>query len=161
RATRPRSCSRCRTCIHSLPFRTVPGRQNGRMTDAVRERYTRFALHEAPGRSAVYRDWAEGVASDPRMQAVLTRIPAPHRQPPLVFAVTRLLGAPLGDYAQWRSFVLAHTERVIAECERRTVQAGEPLRMAAMLPAFSMIDGPIALIELGAAAGLCLYPDRC
>lgn len=131
------------------------------MTDAVRERFTRFALHEAPGRSTVYRDWAEGIAADPEMQAVLSQISAQHRQPPLVFAVTRLLGAPLAGYAQWRSFVLSHAERVIAECERRTVQAGEPLRMAALLPAFSMIEGPIALIELGAAAGLCLYPDRC
>lgn len=131
------------------------------MTDAVRERYSRFALQEAPGRSAVYGQWAAGVAADAVMQALLSRIDAQHRQPPLVFAVSRLLGAPIGDYAEWRAFVLAHAEEIIAESERRTVQANEPLRMAAMLPALSLVDGPIALLELGAAAGLCLYPDRC
>jgi hypothetical protein len=130
------------------------------MTDAVRERFSRFALHEAPGRSDVYAAWAEGIAADAGMQALLTRIPLQHRQPPLVFAVTRLLGAEVGGYDQWRAFVLAHADEVVAECSRRTVQANEPLRMAALLPALSLIDGPVALLELGAAAGLCLYPDR-
>ncbi|MFD5226655.1 DUF2332 family protein [Microbacterium sp. NPDC058342] len=130
------------------------------MTDAVRERYARFARDEAPGRSAVYAAWAAGVAADPAMQELLGRISAPHRQPPLVFAVTRLLGARSGGYAGWRRWVLDRAERVIAECERRTVQTNEPLRLAALLPALSLIDGPLALLELGAAAGLCLYPDR-
>lgn len=130
------------------------------MTDAVRERFERFARDEAPGRSAVYAEWAAGVVEDPEVQAVLTRISAQHRQPPLVFAVTRLLGAGTGDYARWRSFVLSRPEQVIAECERRMVQTNEPLRLAALLPALSLIEGPIALLELGAAAGFCLYPDR-
>jgi hypothetical protein len=130
------------------------------MTDAVRERFARFARHEAPGRSDVYARWAAGVAADAGMQALLARIPLQHRQPPLVFAVTRLLGAEVGDYEQWRAFVMALADEVVAECSRRTVQANEPLRMAALLPVLSLIDGPIALLELGAAAGLCLYPDR-
>lgn len=29
-----------------------------------------------------------------------------------------------------------------------------------MLPVFTEIPGPLALLEIGAAAGLCLYPDR-
>ena len=60
------------------------------MIDAVRERYDRFAREEAPGRSPLYEQWALGVASDPRVQEVLSRIPETHRQPPLVFAVTRM-----------------------------------------------------------------------
>lgn len=130
------------------------------MTDAVRERYERFAREEAPGRSPVYAAWATGVAEDPEVRAVLERITPQHRQPPLVFAVTRLLGAPVGAYQSWRAFVLAHAEEIVAECDRRTVQTNEPLRLAALLPVLSRIDGPIALLELGAAAGLCLYPDR-
>lgn len=35
-----------------------------------------------------------------------------------------------------------------------------PARCAALPPLLHRIDGPIALIELGAAAGLCLIPDR-
>jgi len=130
------------------------------MTDAVRERFDRFARDEAPGRSDVYAEWAAGVAEDAELQAVLARITSQHRQPPLVFAVTRLLGADDGGYAEWRSFVLSRADEVIAECERRMVQTNEPLRLAALLPALSLIEGPIALLELGASAGLCLYPDR-
>ncbi|MBY6061693.1 DUF2332 domain-containing protein [Microbacterium esteraromaticum] len=130
------------------------------MTDAVRERFDRFARAEAPGRSEMYAEWAAGIASDAQMQRLLARIDPQHRQPPLVFGVTRLLGAPLGGYAVWREFVFDHADDIVAECERRTVQANEPLRLAALLPALSAIEGPIALLELGVAAGLCLYPDR-
>lgn len=130
------------------------------MTDAVAERYDRFAREEAPGRSDVYAEWAAGVAADAEMQAVLERLTPQHRQPPLVSAVSRLIGAPVGAYARWREFVLAHADQLVAECRRRGVQINEPLRLAALLPALSLIDGPIALLELGAAAGLCLYPDR-
>ncbi len=128
--------------------------------DAVAERYARFARDEAPGRSALYAAWARVVASDPPLAAVLARIPAIRRQPPLVFAVTRLLGAPEGDASAWRAWVVAHADAVVAECERRSVQTNEPLRCAALLPALSLIEGPIALLEVGASAGLCLYPDR-
>jgi hypothetical protein len=40
------------------------------------------------------------------------------------------------------------------------LQTNEPARCAALLPALAMIDGPLALIEVGTSAGLCLYPDR-
>ncbi|WP_374315927.1 DUF2332 family protein, partial [Microbacterium sp.] len=36
----------------------------------------------------------------------------------------------------------------------------EANRCATWLPPLSRIDGPIALLEVGAAAGLCLFPDR-
>ncbi|NJI60997.1 DUF2332 domain-containing protein [Microbacterium oxydans] len=130
------------------------------MTDAVQERYARFARDEAPGRSALYAEWAAGVAGDEEVRRVLLRIPETRRQPPLVFAVTRLLGVPLESYARWRAFVLRNADEVVVECERRTLQTNEPLRLAALLPVLSEIEGPIALLEIGASAGLCLYPDR-
>lgn len=130
------------------------------MTDAVRERYGRFARDEAPGRSELYEEWALGVEGDLAVQAVLARIPDTHRQPPLVFAVTRMLGAPLAGFDQWRTFLLAHADEIVAECTARRVQTNEPLRLAPLLPVLTEIDGPIALLEIGASAGLCLYPDR-
>ncbi|WP_315105054.1 DUF2332 domain-containing protein [uncultured Microbacterium sp.] len=130
------------------------------MTDAVQERYARFAATEAPGRSALYAEWAAGVAADPEIRELLRRIPPTRRQPPVVFAVSRLLGAGHGSYRQWREFVLAQADGLVAECTRRALQTNEPLRTAALLPVLSEIDGPIALLEIGAAAGLCLYPDR-
>jgi hypothetical protein len=133
-------------------------------TTAVAERFARFARDEAPGRSDVYLSWALAVADDPELCAVLARIPATHRQPPLVFAVTRMLGAPTSgagsDSASWAAFVREHADAVVAESTARTLQTNEPLRCAALLPALGLIDGPIALLELGASGGLCLYPDR-
>ncbi|MFK3678388.1 DUF2332 family protein [Microbacterium sp. NPDC090218] len=130
------------------------------MTDAVQERYARFARDEAPGRSTLYAEWAAGAAADDAVRAVLLRIPETRRQPPLVFAVTRMLGVPLAGYEQWRDFVLQHADVIVAECTQRSLQTNEPLRLAALLPVLSEIPGPIALLEVGASAGLCLYPDR-
>ena len=126
----------------------------------VADRYGRFARDEAPGRSELYAEWAAGVVADGAMTAILGRIPATHRQPPLVFAVTRMLGAPEGPYREWAGWVTAHADVVVAECSVRSLQTNEPLRCAALLPALSGIDGPIALLEVGASAGLCLYPDK-
>lgn len=128
--------------------------------DAVRERYARFASHEAPGRSDLYAQWAAGVASDDELLALLAGIPATHRQPPLVFAVARLLGAGDVPFAALREWMLAHGAEVVAEASRRSLQTNEPQRCAALLPALATVAGPIALLELGASAGLCLYPDR-
>jgi hypothetical protein len=130
------------------------------MTDAVQQRYARFARDEAPGRSAVYGAWAAGVADDPEVQRILARIPETRRQPPLVFAVSRLLGAEVGGYPTWRRFVRENADALVAECTVRPLQTNEPLRLAALLPVLSEIEGPIALLEIGASAGLCLYPDR-
>lgn len=127
---------------------------------AVAARYDRFARLEARGRSDRYAQWAAGVADDGAVQALLARIPASRRQPPLVFAVTRLLGVGEPDYPQWRNWLLAHADAVVAECGRRSLQTNEPLRCAALLPALTRVPGPIALLEVGASAGLCLYPDR-
>ena len=126
----------------------------------VQERYGRFARDEAPGRSALYEEWAAGSRPIAGTAAILARIPETRRQPPLVFAVTRLLGAPLAPFAEWASWLASHADEVVAESARRGLQTNEPLRCAALLPALSTIDGPIALLEIGASAGLCLFPDR-
>ncbi|MDT0117572.1 DUF2332 domain-containing protein [Microbacterium sp. PRF11] len=126
----------------------------------VVERYERFAREEAPGRSALYEAWARRVADDRTVALALSRIPETRRQPPLVFAVMRLLGAPLDDVDVWARWVPEHADALVFECGRRSVQTNEPLRCAALLPALALVDGPIALLEVGASAGLCLYPDR-
>lgn len=131
------------------------------MTEAeVRARYARFAREEAPGRSTLYAHWAAGVAGDPEIARLLAPLPPPHRQPPLVFAVTRMLGAAEGPYADWAAFVREHADEVVAECAARSVQTNEPARCAPLLFALQRVPGPIALLEIGASAGLCLFPDR-
>lgn len=127
---------------------------------AVIERFERFARDEAPGRSAVYEAWARRVIDDRAVATAFAGIAETRRQPPLVFAVVRVLGAPMGDLDAWASWVVSHAEAIADECGRRSVQTNEPLRCAALLPALSLIEGPIALLEVGASAGLCLFPDR-
>lgn len=127
---------------------------------AVVARYARFAQDEAPGRSDLYAAWARGVAGDAGIAAILARIPATRRQPPLVFAVTRMLGAPEGRFESWAAWLRRHADEVVAEASRRRVQTNEPQRCAPLLAALATIPGPLALLELGASAGLCLYPDR-
>lgn len=128
--------------------------------DQVAERYARFARVEAPGRSALYADWANGVATDASACDVIARLPADRRQPPLVFALARLRGAPEAGYAAFAAWLVEHGDELVADASVRSLQTNEPQRSAVLLPALSMIDAPIALIELGASAGLCLLPDR-
>ncbi|MCP2637599.1 DUF2332 domain-containing protein [Microbacterium sp. HD4P20] len=130
------------------------------MNEAVVERYARFSRDEAPGRSELYAEWAAGVAADPEVAAIIGRIPATKRQPPLVFAVSRMLGAPERGYPAWAAWVMEHADRLVTEASRRGLQTNEPQRCAALLPALAALDGPLALLEIGASAGLCLYPDR-
>jgi hypothetical protein len=129
-------------------------------TETTAEWYTRYALGEARGQSATYAAWATGVADDAAMIAAIERLPRQRRQPALLFAVSRLLGAPVGGYTAWRDFALEHWPAIEREALVRLTQTNEPLRCAALMPVLAGIDGPVALLEVGASAGLCLYPDR-
>ena len=122
--------------------------------------YRRFADFEAPGNSALYEDWGRGVADDLAVLGLLEELPRPKRQPNLLFACARLRGCPLVPYPAWREWLLANWPAVVAEMRERSTQTNEPRRCAAILPLLAQVDGPIALLEVGASAGLCLYPDR-
>lgn len=121
--------------------------------------YQRFGEIEAPGQSAIYEEWAFGVANDPVLVALLTELPRPKRQPNLLFACARLLGSPVGGYAPWRAWLIENWSSVRDEMQVRRTQTNEPRRCALLLPLLSLLNGPIALLEVGASAGLCLYPD--
>jgi hypothetical protein len=122
--------------------------------------YQRFAEIEARGQSAFYEDWALGVATDTDILNLLLELPRPKRQPNLLFACARLLGSPIAAYGEWREWLVSNWPSVRAEMRLRATQTNEPRRCAVLLPALSLIGGPIALLEVGASAGLCLYPDR-
>lgn len=140
--------------------------------------YRTFADEEARGRSATYERWASGIADDAELLALVDELPETLRQPSLVFAVARLLGADklcdaggprgagephgAGDdgFAEFRAWSIENWSRVREEVAGRLNQANEPGRCASLLPALAALPGPLALLEVGAAAGLCLYPDR-
>jgi len=122
--------------------------------------YRGFGELEARGHSALYEEWALGVAEDPELIALIDGLPLQKRQPNLVFACARLLGAPEGDYSGFRRWLVHHWSELVPEALARSTQTNEARRCASLLPALSLIPGPLALLEIGASAGLCLFPDR-
>jgi hypothetical protein len=122
--------------------------------------YRRFRLLETPDQSELYADWAAGVEGDAEVLALIIGLPRPKRQPNLVFASARLLGAPLAGYAVFRGWLVEHWPAVAAEARVRATQTNEPRRLTAIMPILASIGPRVALIEVGASAGLCLYPDR-
>lgn len=128
--------------------------------DAAR-RWRDFARIEAPDRSPHYAALASAVAEDPAVLDVLAGLPPLKRQPNLLLGVLVLRhGRPPADGTELRDRVLGDVDGVRAEVLARATQTNEPARCAALLPALAGLDGPLALIEVGASAGLCLYPDR-
>ena len=123
------------------------------------EVYRRFARTEAHGSSEVYEDWAENIAEDPAVLDLLTALPRPKRQPNLVFAAARLHGAE-GTYASFRGTLLDRWDAIRRTILARSTQTNEAARCAVLLPFLSALPQPLALIEVGASAGLCLLPDR-
>ncbi|MCU1526675.1 MAG: hypothetical protein JWP75_438 [Frondihabitans sp.] len=122
--------------------------------------YARFSEHEARGSSPVYEDWANSIATDPAILALLDELPGMKVQPNLVFAAARLLGAPVGPFAPFREWLLHNWSRVTRVVLERMTQTNEAGRCAELLPTLTRIPGPTALIEVDASAGLGLYPDR-
>ena len=124
------------------------------------ERYRVFAEVEARGMSGTYEGWALGLADDPGTIALVDELPAAKRQPNLVFSAARFQGAPLGPYELFRDWLHAHWVEVRATALSHATQTNEAARCALHVPALAGLDGPLALLEVGTSAGLCLYPDR-
>lgn len=113
--------------------------------------------------SACFTEWALGVAGDEAVREWLETLPEGKRQPNLVFAAARWHGvqAP-GPYAGLHDALLSDDGTIRATILARATQTNEAGRLATLVPAFAMVaEGePIALLEVGASAGLCLFPDR-
>jgi len=124
------------------------------------ENYRRFGALEARGRSALYAELATAVADDPALLAFLEGLPPDKRQPNLLFAAVRYLAGLQPGYDAFRVTVLHRRDEVAAIMLARRTQTNEPARCATLLPALSLVPQPLALLEVGASAGLCLLPDR-
>lgn len=123
------------------------------------ENYRAFAA-EAHGRSPQYEELALAAAGDPLLLGFLGALPAAKRQPNLLFAVARyLLGAP-ADISALRKLVRDRGDELAAGIRARRTQTNEPARCATLLPALALLPQPVALLEVGASAGLTLLPDR-
>ena len=120
--------------------------------------YARSA-HELAA-SPLQVEWAAGIAADPEVLALIDQLPREHRQPSLLFSVAGYLGAPDASWRDLRRWLIAEWPRVEAVARRRRTQTNEVGRCAPLLAALDRIPGPLAVIELGASAGLCLGLDR-
>jgi hypothetical protein len=125
----------------------------------IASRYTRFAADEVHGRSPLYETLALGVASEPSVIDFLSTLPPERQQPNLLLAAVRHLFGTPPDWATFREAVLARPDAVRAVMLTHTTQTNEPARCATLLPVLASLPQPLALIEVGASAGLCLLPD--
>jgi hypothetical protein len=130
------------------------------MDERIATRYRRFAEVEAQGRSPLYEAFALGVAGDPFALEFLATLPDEKRQPNLLFAALRHLCGNPPDWPAFRALLRDHADAVRAVMLTRSTQTNEPGRCAALLPLLARLPQPLALIEVGASAGLCLLPDR-
>jgi hypothetical protein len=130
------------------------------MTTAIAKRFRRFAEMEAKGHSPLYEMLANGVASDPDMLAFLADLPAAKQQPNLLLAAVRFVCGTQHNWDDFRSAFAARKPTIRAEMLKRRTQTNEPARCAVLLPVLARLPGPLALLEVGASAGLCLLPDR-
>jgi hypothetical protein len=125
----------------------------------VAESYAAFAVEAVD--SPCFRDWANAVAEDREIAALIATLPEIKQQANLVFAAARWHGVPApGPYAALRAALLEDWDTIRATVMTRSTQTNEVGRLATLTPVFAGLDQPLALIEVGASAGLCLYPDR-
>ena len=124
------------------------------------ERYRRMAEHEVRGISPAYEVLCARIAGDDRVLGLLDTLPPPKRQPNLLLAAVRFLDGPIGSWDAFRAFVVERWSELATTMAQRRTQTNEPGRCSAFLPSLAALDTPIALIEVGASAGLCLFPDR-
>jgi hypothetical protein len=123
------------------------------------ENYREWA-REARGRSPAYDLLATLVADDDTILRFLGTLLPPKRQPNLLFAAARyLLGAP-PVITTLRALLKGNPAALAQVMLARRTQTNEPARCATLLPALAQLPPPLALIEVGASAGLTLLFDR-
>src|SRR5262249_47689954 len=125
----------------------------------IKRRYREFADAECKGYSDVYYALALAVSEDDEMIGFIAEMPV--TQPNLFFASIQLLTGPddmPGTGAELRAFVRRRGREIGDTMRSRRTQTNEVGRCAVLLPALP--PGPLALVEVGASAGLCLLLDR-
>ncbi|MEU6326437.1 DUF2332 domain-containing protein [Streptomyces sp. NPDC047049] len=144
--------------------RTVVG------TWGLAERYREFSWRQARGRSAAHEELSARISHDPELcDLVSGSLPAGGaQQPELLLAAVRYLDGPHAElgprgetaYGRWREWTVRHWNEVRAVIMQRSPRADEPAHCATLLPLLARLPQPLALLEVGTSAGLCLHPDR-
>jgi hypothetical protein len=122
--------------------------------------YAEFAARDARGISPIYERLSVMVSRDDEVLSLLGLLPPAKRQPNLLFGVVRFLDGPVEDPAAFRDYVVSGWPVIEAEMRTRATQTNEAGRCAVLLPVLAALPQPLALLEVGASGGLCLYPDK-
>jgi hypothetical protein len=126
----------------------------------LRSRYRDFAENEAKGVSPLYEQLAWAVTKSDLLLDFIASLPPQKQQPNLVFAAVRYLyGTPIDDQ-HFAQLIEQHRQSIRDLILVRMTQTNEPGRCATLLPALAQLPQPLALLEVGASAGLCLLVDQ-
>jgi hypothetical protein len=126
--------------------------------EQIAEGWRRFA-REAAGRSELYVEVAEAVAGSPWTLDFLAAMPEAKWQPNVLLAVVRYLFETPGSGPEFVALVRRRADEIAETMAVRSTQTNEPARCATLLPVLACLPQPLALLEVGASAGLCLLPD--
>ncbi len=153
-----------------------------------RDLFHRFARVEAPDlASPMYAELAYGVSLDCELLELAAQKRRRQPAPNMLFAAVQYLLLGGGEYAShpltahypivsgserpmepafpsFRAFCLDHREAILELVRNRRTQTNVVRRCTCLLPAFSIVQAeserPLALIDIGASAGLNLNVDR-
>jgi hypothetical protein len=152
--------------------------------ERVRRLFAVFAGSQGPGRSAVYAALTAGIVADDQLCGLLLDAPSEQRRPSLLFAAVNYLlaadpGAPLTEYypihggqrpvddqlvPAFAEFCADHRDALAALMRARFTQTNDVRRCVALRLGLAHVRrhwaGAIALVEIGASAGLNLLVDR-
>lgn len=126
----------------------------------IAARYRWFAQSGVAGRSPAYERIAASLAEDEFVLQRLSELPKPKWQPNLLLGAVRYLYGTPEEPHEFRALVHERWEEIAAVMRVRCTQTNEPARCATLLPVLARLRQPLALLEVGASAGLCLLPDR-
>jgi hypothetical protein len=127
--------------------------------ETVRQRYRAFAETECHDYSPLYERLALGVPDNESIVRFIADRPV--IQPNLLFAAVQfLVGADEmpSDVAELAGVLRTRGSEVAELMDRRRTQTNEIGRCAVLLPALP--NRPVAVLEVGASAGLCLLLDK-
>lgn len=129
--------------------------------DRLAAEYRRFSIEDTPGRSPLYTEITRAVADDRELLAIMCELEPQKRQPNLLLAAVRhLYGDFARDWPQFRERFFDRREEALELIRTHRTQTNEPARCATLLPVLSCLPQPLALLEVGTSAGLCLLADR-
>ena len=128
--------------------------------DSIAKRYRGFAKYEVKGRSPLYEMLASRVVDDEATLDFLARLPEIKQQPNLLFGAIKYLFGAAQDWPQFQALIGDHGEKIRDCMLSHATQTNEVARCATLLPLLVQLPQPLALLEVGASAGLCLQPDR-